>query len=128
VAERVREAGGLSGERRQRIPLRPVEWGALAGLVALAGFSRWPKRGWTIAGVALSAALATAPQIERAVDGGAERAVLLRTATLEGSDIELEPGQVVRVLDRGSSSLKVRVGTIEGRLPSDAVASALASP
>jgi len=128
VAERVREAGGLSGERRSRVPLRPLEWGVLAGIAALMGCSRWPRRGLVFMGILTSVLLAAGPLIERTIDGNTERAVLLRTAMLEGSDVELEPGQVVRVLGRAGPSLRVRVGTLEGSLPSDVVASALASP
>ena len=128
VAERVREAGGLSGERATPVPIRPLEWGVMSGLLALLALTAWPRRAWMLAGLLLSVALAAGPWIGRALDGGAERAVLLRTATLEGSDVELEPGQVVRVIAKQPASFVVRVGALQGTLPADALASGTAAP
>lgn len=123
IAGRVGEAGGLTGERRERLPVRSVEWGALAGLLAGLGVaSRRRARIGVL--LALAVLVAAGPNLERALDGGGERGALLRSTRLEGGDVELEPGQVVRILGRESGRIHIRVGDLDGWVSGDTVAGA----
>ncbi len=124
VTERLREAGGLAGGWQGRIPVRAIEWGLAAALAAAAGAMAWPDRRRAAAGLAIAALLAAAPALEQAVRARATRAVVLRATPLQGADVELEPGQVVRVLEREGGETRVRIGSLEGRIASDALAPA----
>jgi hypothetical protein len=128
VAERVREAGGLAGGWQGRLPVRSLEWGILAGLLAGAGMLCWPNRLRAGLGVLLAVAAVLAPALEVASRSAAHRAVVLRATPLAGADVELEAGQVVRIVSQEGAESVVRIGTIEGRVPSDVLARAEDSP
>jgi len=117
VAERVREAGGLTGGWQGRMPVRSLEWGLLGALLAGLGAAAWPRLAVVIAGLVLAGVVAGIPVVERTVHSPASRAVVLRATPLDGADVELETGQVVRVLKREGGQAIVRIGNIEGRLP-----------
>jgi hypothetical protein len=53
---------------------------------------------------------------------------VLRPTSLAGADVELEAGQVVRIVKRDGSEATVRVGTLEGRLPADVLAASDVAP
>src|SRR5262249_55253047 len=101
-----------------------LEWGLLSAVVAAAALMGWPRRGRVAALLIAAALLAMGPPIERLLDGRNERGALLQVAVLEGANVELEPGQVVRIGQREPNRLRVRVGTLEGWLPGIAVAGA----
>ncbi|MEO5619217.1 MAG: BatD family protein, partial [Candidatus Eisenbacteria bacterium] len=122
VAERVREAGGLAGGWHGRLSVRSLEWGLLSAILAGAGILFWPNRARAGLGVFLAVLAAAAPVLEGAERSSANRAVVLRATPLAGADVELEAGQVVRVISRAEGESVVRVGTIEGRVPTDLLA------
>lgn len=134
VAERVRESGGLTGGWQGRLPVRSLEWGLLAAVIAALGGAAWPHhasrgaRVRSVAGLLLAALVAAAPVIERMARSPASRAVVLRPTSLAGADVELEAGQVVRIVKRDGSEVTVRVGTLEGRLPADVLAESDVTP
>lgn len=128
VAERVREAGGLAGGWHGRLPVRSLEWGVLAGLLGGAGILFWPNRLRAGLGLLLAVLAAVAPVLEGGMRSAANRAVVLRATPLAGADVELEAGQVVRVVSRAGPESVVRIGTIEGRVPSDLLARAEEPP
>jgi hypothetical protein len=123
LSDRVRESGGLTGERGVPLPLRPREWAALALAAGIAAGLVWPRRPvWAAAGLALAVACAVAGPAQQRLGRRGDRAVLIAQARLDGADVELEPGQVVTVIERAGSRVRVRVGRgIRGWLPVTAV-------
>jgi hypothetical protein len=122
VAARVREAGGLAGEWHGRLPIRSLEWGVLAGLLSALALAWWPNRRLAAIGLGLALLVVAVPAAERLLRERAHLAVVLRATPLAGADVDLEAGQVVRVVERAGPEAVVRIGTIEGRLPADALA------
>ncbi len=122
LAARVREAGGLVGEPGGGVPLRRIECGALAFALALGALLEWPRR-WRTGGLLALALLAAAlPLVRGARAGGEDVAVTRAAVALGGADLDLEPGQVVRVLARRGGRLHVRAGRdVVGDLPASAV-------
>jgi hypothetical protein len=110
VRDRVREAGGLIGEGAGRLPVRRGEWAALAGVFGLAAGLLWPRRRGAIACALLALVCATAFPLEGAWIRHLDRAVVRSPSTVEGSEIELEPGQVVRIAGRQGDRVKVIAG------------------
>jgi hypothetical protein len=108
VAGQVREAGGLSGYDRSRLPVRPLEWVALAWLAALPAV--WFRRRGAIAALAAAALLAAADPLQRLWNRREERAVVTSNIPLEGAGVELVPGQVVRIEERSGARIRVRAG------------------
>ena len=122
VTERVREGGGLVGATPLRLPLRRIEWAALALVAAFLAGAGWPHR-WRMAALLLVALAAsvTAP-IETGLARHLDRAVVRGPSTLDGAGVTLEPGQVVRILRRDRSRLRVAAGPgISGWLAANAV-------
>jgi len=119
VTERVRESGGLAGGWHGRLPVRALEWGILGALLAGLGAFCWPRRLPVAAGLLLGALVAFAPAIESTLRGREHRAVVLRATPLAGADVELEAGQVVRVVSEQGHEALVRIGSIEGHVPAD---------
>lgn len=122
AAERVREAGGLVGAPAPPLPLRSLEWAALAFALALGALLEWPRR-WSVAllaGLALAAALAVPAQRARLV--GTPLAIVRELTPLTGADLELEPGEVVAIERRAGDRLRVRAGRgVSGEVPAAAV-------
>ena len=123
VTDRVREAGGLMGSGITRLPVRDLEWSLIAFVMALAGCLLWRRRtAWSIAtGVVALIAAVTMP-IERGWVQASGRAVVLRATRLEGTDVDLDPGQVVRVRSGQNGRVRVQIGRMtEGWLPAASI-------
>jgi hypothetical protein len=122
VRERVREAGGLTGAGSGPLPLRRLEWSVLALIAGIAGGVVWPRHVASAAFGATAIALAAVVPLERAWDGHVSRGVVAEPAQLEGPDLRLDPGQVVRVVEKSAERARVAVGQgVEGWLPSGAL-------
>ncbi|MBI1798083.1 MAG: BatD family protein, partial [Candidatus Eisenbacteria bacterium] len=121
VRDRVRESGGLVGAGAGRIPVRRVEWALVAlALGAVAGLG-WPRAGVWGTAVALSVAVAAAFPAESAWLRRLDRAVVREPVTLARS-LELESGQVVRIIGRGAGRVRVSAGHgVEGWVPAATV-------
>ncbi len=122
VAARVRDAGGLVGAPAQPLPLRSLEWAAIAFALALGAALEWPRR-WTVALLAaLALAAALVPEVEHFGERPGRSAVVMRGTPLAGADVDLEPGQVVRLLGRKGATAHVRAGrALEGDVPASAL-------
>jgi hypothetical protein len=122
VRERVREAGGLIGEGGGRLPVRRVEWAALAAGFALAAALLWRRRRLAATLAVLALASAAAFPLEGEWIRRLDRAVVRTPSTVEGTEIELEPGQVVRITGRQGDRVKVLAGRgTSGWIPARAV-------
>ncbi|MGH7742831.1 MAG: hypothetical protein ACRENS_12525, partial [Candidatus Eiseniibacteriota bacterium] len=110
VRERVREAGGLIGEGSSRLPVRRSEWAAGGALFAFAAALLWRRRRWAALCAMLALGCAFAFPLQSAWNGRLDRAVVRTPTTLEGSEIELEPGQVVRITRRQGDRVLVNAG------------------
>lgn len=118
VRERVREAGGLSGASNVRWPVRRIEWSVLAMLFGVAAGGLWPRHALWGGALALAVVCAGAFPLQGWVAARIPVAVLDGPATLAGPGLELEPGQVVRILRRAGDRVRVEAGRgIEGWLP-----------
>jgi hypothetical protein len=116
---RVREAGGLVGAPSRALPIRSSEWAWLAfGLMVLAGgLVRW--RAVAIAVGVVAVLCGAWWPAETAWRATREYAVVRQTTTLPQSDVQLEPGQVVRVVGREGDDVQVVVTRdLEGAMPS----------
>jgi len=123
VAERVREAGGLMGSGMTRLPVRDLEWSLIAFVTALAGCLAWRRRAaWSIAAAVVAVIAAVTVPLERAWVQASGRAVVLRATRLEGTDVDLDPGQVVRVRSGQNGRVRVQIGRMtEGWLPAASI-------
>ncbi len=120
VKQRVREAGGLAGATPPAVPVRRVEWVMLALAAGLAGGWLWLRRAAAAVCAVLLLACAAAVPVRDALVAGRNEAVVMREVRLGGSDIDLEPGRVVR--DRGARGGREQVWVgpgVEGWLPPD---------
>jgi hypothetical protein len=118
VAERVREGGGLGGATPARWPVRRIEWAIAALLLGVTSGGLWPRRPAAVAAATLAIACAAVFPLQGWYAARATRAVVDRVATLEGPDLELSAGQVVKVLKSGGERARVVAGRdIEGWLP-----------
>jgi hypothetical protein len=122
VTERVREGGGLLGASLARLPITRWEWSAAGLVLAFATTWAWPRRWMVALGVILTAATGAAYPLQGWLAERSERAVVLRAVGLEGTDIELQAGQVVTMRGRRAGQVLVRAGqAAEGWLPREAV-------
>lgn len=118
IAERVREGGGLIGDVPLRWPVRPLEWAVVALLLGAGAGALWPRRWLVAAGVALTLGAGAVDPLQGMLEARAGCAVVQQTVTLEGADLELQPGQVVRVLERRGERIRVNAGGgVGGWLP-----------
>ena len=122
VRERVREAGGLIGEGAGRLPVRRAEWAALAAAFALVSALMWRRRRLAVTLAVLALLSAAAFPLEGAWIRRLDRAVVRTPSTVEGTEIELEPGQVVRITRHQGERVKVVAGRgTSGWIPARAV-------
>jgi len=122
VSDLVREGGGLAGARPVRLPIRRVEWAALALALGLLAGAVWPRRSLALALAVLSLCAAGMDPIQDAWAAHVAQSVVGRSVILQGTGLELEIGQVVQVLRRGGVSARVRVGhELEGQVPASAL-------
>ena len=122
VKARVREAGGLAGGGMRALPVTRLEWGVLAALLGLVAGFAWPRRRASAVCLAALAACTVAVPVQSMVVRQRAEAVVMRDARLGGTDIDLEPGRVVRVRGGDRTRLSVWVGSgVTGWLPADAL-------
>lgn len=128
VASRVRDAGGLVGAPEAPWPLRSIEWAAIAFALALGAALEWPRR-WTVALLGLLAlAAALAPEGKHLAERPGQLGVVTTTTALAGAGVELDPGQVVRVLKHEGANVRVRAGqSLEGTVPASVLRDPAAS-
>jgi hypothetical protein len=122
IGERVREGGGLIGDVPVRWPLRPLEWAIAALLLGVAAGTQWPRR-WPVAvGVALALVAGAAEPLQGVLEARSGCAVIQQAVTLEGAGIDLQPGQVVRLIERRGGRAHVNAGGgVGGWLPESAI-------
>ena len=120
---RVREAGGLVGTRIERLPLRSLEWAALAFALVLGLALEWPRRLPSAALLALALLAAAATPVTHWAQARRALLVVRATTPLQGADLSLDAGQVVEhVGPAPAGRVQVRVGKdLHGTLPMDAV-------
>lgn len=110
VAGRVREGGGLVGDTSRRLPVNALEWAIAALVLGAAAGTLWPRRGFA-AVLALAAVLAGAAMpAQSLLDASVRRAVVREPVVLEGGGVDLQPGQVVRVLASQGGRARVSAG------------------
>ena len=108
----MREAGGLVGPSEFRLPITGLEWGLLGGLAGALGvwLMRRRRLALTCAVIALIASLVDPGQ--RWLAQRSRSAVVLQEAMLEGTDLELLPGQLVEVQERSGARARVQAGRV----------------
>lgn len=122
VAERAREAGALVGAPGRGVPLRALEWAALAFVLAFAVVLLWPRMRSSVPLAALALVAAMFAPVERRWTERLPLAVVRAPCTLEGADVQLEAGQVVRIVSLGGERTRVRAGReLVGWVPRDAI-------
>jgi hypothetical protein len=110
IAARVREGGGLIGNPGGGWPVRPIEWAAAALVFgALAGLA-WPRRIAVGLAVALCVLAGVAAPAQRMIVERTRCGVIRETVTLEGADLDLQPGQVVEPLEKKGDRVRVSAG------------------
>jgi len=110
VRQRVEEAGGLIGAGSGRIGVRRLEWGLIAlALGLIAGFV-WPRVWISVLLLMLAALSAAVFPLQTVAMARADRAVVKAPITLDQSGLELETGQVVRILERQGPRVRVAAG------------------
>lgn len=110
VADRVREGGGLVGDTSRRLPVNPIEWAVAALLLGVAAGTFWRRRALAAA-LALAAVFAgAAGPAQSLLDANVRRAVVREAVALEGGGVDLQPGQVVRVLASQDGRARVSAG------------------
>jgi len=122
VAERVREGGGLIGESRPRLPVRPIEWGIAALLSGIAAGWMWPGRRRMAAAAVLVVLCGVIDPIQSFVAARTVRGVIVTPVAIEGEGLELQPGQVVRLSEQRGGRARISAGAgVEGWIPARAV-------
>jgi len=122
VAERVREGGGLIGESRPRLPVRPLEWGIVALLSGVAVGLLWPGRRRMTAAAVLVVLCGTIDPIQSWLAARTVRGVIVTPVAIEGEGLELQPGQVVRLSEQRGGRARISAGAgVEGWIPARAV-------
>ncbi|HET9328602.1 MAG TPA: BatD family protein [Candidatus Eisenbacteria bacterium] len=123
VEERVREAGGLVGAAAPRLPVRPIEWSALSLALGLCTGLAWPRIGRSVLLGLLALSCAAIFPMQGWLSARSGQAVMLAVAPLEGSDVELEAGQMVTIREREGGRVHVAAGrVIDGWVPATSVA------
>lgn len=124
VTGQIRETGGLVGYTPSRLPVRRFEWALAALALALGGALLWPRHRRVVIALLVAAVVCgVAPSVDDRLERARPRGVVQGPVHLQGSDLELEPGQVVRVLGVDGSRIRVRAGRgVSGWLPADTVA------
>lgn len=116
----VRDAGGLEGYSPARLPIRNLEWGLFA--LVLAWAAGWVGRRGAIVLFALAAVVSVAPWLDHARASRAPRAVVARAVLLGGAGVDLAPGQVVRVVRINGGTARVAAGPqVVGDVPRGAL-------
>jgi hypothetical protein len=110
VRQRVQEAGGLIGAGAGRLPVRRLEWGLAALVFGLLAGIAWPHRAASAALAFLALAAAAVFPAQTLELSRADRAVVRSPVTLDQGGLELETGQVVRILERQGSRVRVAAG------------------
>jgi hypothetical protein len=126
TAGQVRDAGGLEGYSRARLPVRNLEWGVLALIAALMGtWTAWTAgraRLWSIAILAFAVLFAAAPTLDAARAAARRRAVVSAATSLLGEGVDLTPGQVVHVLQVRGDRARIAAGPqVAGEVPLNAL-------
>lgn len=122
VAERVREGGGLVGESRTRLPVRPLEWGIAALLLGVGAGLLWPRRALVAMTLGLVALCGVLDPLQSLLAARRAVAVIVAPVTIEGEGLELQPGQVVRVREQRGGRARISAGAgVEGWIPTGAV-------
>ena len=110
IAGRVREGGGLTGDATPRWPVRPLEWAIAALLLGALAGALWPRRVPAVAAALLSVAAGLAGPFQQRLDAAIDRGVVQEPVTLAGAGLDLQPGQVVRVLEQRAGRARVDAG------------------
>lgn len=122
IGGRVREAGGLVGAPGRALPLRSTEWATLAFL--LAGLTGWFASHRRVA-IALGAVALVAGAwwpVESWWRAQQPLAVVRGPVALPPGDLQLDGGQVVRVLKRDGDQVEVGVTRdLTGSLPASSL-------
>lgn len=125
IEDRLRERGGLTGAGSGPLPLKSLEWAALACALAVGAVLELERRRLALALLALSLTAAIAPlAIANSLADPAWR-VVAAEAPLEGADVLLAPGEVVRA-EGGvtAGGIRVRAGRrVSGRIAAEALRS-----
>jgi len=121
IAGRVREGGGLVGDASARWPVRPLEWAIVALVLGASSGVLWPRRGLAIAAVVLSGAAGLTGAVQQRLDAATDRGVVQASVTLEGAGLDLQPGQVVRLLEQRGGRALVDAGGGAGGWIADSV-------
>ena len=89
---------------------------------ALGALLEWPRRVSAAALLLLALAASAARPLERLANPGRAWAVVSTEVALPGTDVSLDPGQVVRVLGEEGSNVRVRAARdLEGVVPDSAL-------
>jgi hypothetical protein len=122
ISERVREGGGLIGDTPVRWPVRPLEWAVAALVLGAAAGALWPRRRLTAAAAALTLLAGAVDPVQSRLVARSGSAVVQEPVTLEGAGLDLQPGQVVRLLERQGGRARVNAGGgVGGWLPESAI-------
>jgi hypothetical protein len=108
--ERVRETGGLLGAHPPRPPLRSLELAAVALIAGLLAGAWWRRQAWCALAAAVMIAAAAVVPVRALWAERSHQAVVMAGTILEGPNLELEAGQVVRVLRRAGARVRVSAG------------------
>jgi oxygen tolerance protein BatD len=115
VADRVRESGGLTGDRTPGVPLRSIEWALVALAAAVAAGWLWPRPLPVLVAALVALAAAASQPVTRRLAARSDHGVIAASTPLAGAGVTLEPGEVVRVLDRAGGRVRVSAGRgVEG--------------
>ncbi|HTM57613.1 MAG TPA: BatD family protein [Candidatus Udaeobacter sp.] len=110
VRQRVQEAGGLIGASGGRWPVRRLEWAILALLLGVAAGLLWPRRWVSLSLLFLTVAAAAMFPIQTYTLRHSGRAVVRAPVPLDSAGLELETGQVVRIVERQGGRVRATAG------------------
>ena len=122
MSGRLREGGDLLGAGGPIVPLRSIEWGALALLLGIAAGLLWPRLALAIPVAGLAVLAGCAPLLAVMLDESRHPAVVMRALRIGSEGLELLPGQVVQVKTVDRTRARVAAGrAVEGWVPADGV-------